>query len=320
MRFKLRQMEIFRAVMAGGTVSEAARMLHVSQPAVSRSVAYTEQKLGLTLFQRSGGRLVPTAAAQRLLTEVDRVYQSALKVNELASELASTSKGSIRLLSTPCVSDNVFPRAISRFALGNPDVGIRYRTVMSTDIPIEILSNRCDVAVSALPVDHPGLQSWRLCTGRILCVVNRDHPLARQAAVSIEDLVATPYISYITDSPFGLAVAREFEMCGMAFQPAISIERSQDAWALAKVGGWPALVDEFITWSHEATPFVVLPLTVPITVDLWVVVSRHVPLSIQSREFIEALELETNAVLPSASVTGTGSLNPVPPVFGGASP
>ena len=290
MHFKLRQMEIFRAVMTGGTVSAAAQMLHVSQPAVSRSLSYTEQKLGLMLFQRSGNRLVPTAAAERLLTEVDRVYQSALKVNELATELATTSKGSIRLLSSPCVSDNVFPRAITRFASANPEVTVRYRTVMSTDIPIELLSNRCDVAVSALPVHHPGLDSRSLCRGRMVCIGSRDHPLMQRASVSLAQLAAVPYISYITDSPFGLAVAREFENRGLAFRPAISVERSQDAWALVHAGGWPALVDEFITWASGPLPFAIRPLAEPITVELWVVTSKHVPLSVQAQDFIEGLE------------------------------
>ncbi|MFT4195619.1 LysR family transcriptional regulator [Ottowia sp.] len=292
-------MEIFRAVMTGGTISAAAKLLHVSQPAISRSLAYTEQKLGLMLFMRSGGRLVPTAAAQRLLAEVDRVYQSALKVNELATELATTSKGAIRLLSSPCLADNVVPHAIARFAQANPEVTIRYRSVMSTDIPLEIIGSRCDVAISALPVEHPGLQSWRLCSGRMLCLAGRDHPLASRRSVSVEDLAAMPYISYITDSPFGLAVAREFEHRGQSFRPAISVERSQDAYALVKASGLPALVDEFITWGADTSPFAMLPLAETITTDLWLVTSKHVPLSVQSREFIEILEQSLAAIAPA---------------------
>lgn len=302
MQFKLRQMEIFRAVMIGGSVSAAAQMLHVSQPAVSRALSFTEQKLGLRLFQRSSNRLVPTAAAKRLLGEVDRVYQSALKVNELATELAITSKSSIRLLSSPCVSDNVLPRAITRFASTNPAVTVRYGTVMPANIAIEVLSHRCDVAVSELPVNHPDLQSTRLCSGRMVCIGAPDHPLMQGASVSLEQLAAVPYISYITDSPIGLAVAREFENRGLLFRPAISLERSNDAWPMVHAGGWPALLAEFVSWTSRSLPLAIRPLADRINVELWVVTSKDVPLSVQSQVFIEDLKQSLHDVHSDADL------------------
>ena len=67
----LRQIEVFRAVMLAGSVNGAAQLLHVSQPAVSRLIAYTEQRLGFALFQRVRGRLHPTLEAQTLFHEVE---------------------------------------------------------------------------------------------------------------------------------------------------------------------------------------------------------------------------------------------------------
>ncbi|STV86800.1 transcriptional activator protein LysR [Klebsiella michiganensis] len=56
----LRHIEIFHAVMTTGNLTEAARMLHTSQPTVSRELARFEKVLGLTLFSRTRGRLQPT--------------------------------------------------------------------------------------------------------------------------------------------------------------------------------------------------------------------------------------------------------------------
>ena len=53
----LRQIEVFRAVMITGSVSGAARLLHVSIPAVSRLLSHTESRLGFLLFERVKGRL-----------------------------------------------------------------------------------------------------------------------------------------------------------------------------------------------------------------------------------------------------------------------
>lgn len=60
MKFRLRQMEAFRAVMLTGSIKAASQLLFTSQPAVSRIIAHTEQTLGLTLFRRVKGKLIPT--------------------------------------------------------------------------------------------------------------------------------------------------------------------------------------------------------------------------------------------------------------------
>ncbi|WP_268810299.1 LysR family transcriptional regulator, partial [Vibrio parahaemolyticus] len=70
----LRQLEVFYAIMQARTVSGAARLLHVSQPNVTRVLAHTEQQLGFALFERVKGRLVPTQEAKALLPEAEKVY------------------------------------------------------------------------------------------------------------------------------------------------------------------------------------------------------------------------------------------------------
>jgi DNA-binding transcriptional LysR family regulator len=62
----LRQIEVFHAVMLTGSLSEAGRMLFVTQPAVSRILASAENRLRYPLFERVKGRLHPTPEARRL--------------------------------------------------------------------------------------------------------------------------------------------------------------------------------------------------------------------------------------------------------------
>ncbi|MBC7209127.1 MAG: LysR family transcriptional regulator, partial [Pseudomonas sp.] len=63
MKLTIRHIEVFRAIMAAGSVTGAARLLFTSQPTVSRELARMEQVTGLNLFEREGGRLTPTAQA-----------------------------------------------------------------------------------------------------------------------------------------------------------------------------------------------------------------------------------------------------------------
>ena len=97
MKLNLRQIEVFRAIMISGSISGASKLLFVSQPAVSRLIAYTEQRLGLMLFERIKGRLSPTPEARRLFVEVTALYQNVQRVNEVADNLAENREGQLRL-------------------------------------------------------------------------------------------------------------------------------------------------------------------------------------------------------------------------------
>lgn len=68
----LRHIEIFHAVMTAGSLTEAAHLLHTSQPTVSREPARFEKVIGLKLFERVRGRLHPTVQGLRLFEEVQR--------------------------------------------------------------------------------------------------------------------------------------------------------------------------------------------------------------------------------------------------------
>ena len=62
---RLRHIEVFHAIMQAGSVSGAAQLLHISQPAVTKVLQHAELQLGLQLFDRVRGKLVPTPEAQR---------------------------------------------------------------------------------------------------------------------------------------------------------------------------------------------------------------------------------------------------------------
>src|SRR3546814_11398912 len=72
---KLRELEIFYAIMRGGSVTEAGRRLGISQPAVSAALKHSEDQLGMQLFRREHGRLEPTPEAMDLYPEVEALFQ-----------------------------------------------------------------------------------------------------------------------------------------------------------------------------------------------------------------------------------------------------
>ncbi|EKF42635.1 LysR family transcriptional regulator [Nitratireductor indicus C115] len=63
----IRQLKVIQTVCKTGSVTETARMLHVSQPAISKTVRQVEEETGLTLFENIQGRIFPTEQAHSLL-------------------------------------------------------------------------------------------------------------------------------------------------------------------------------------------------------------------------------------------------------------
>ena len=94
----LRQIEVFRAVMMAGSVTAAARTLRISQPAVSRLLRYTEDRLAAPLFSRVKGRIYPTAQARVLYEEVEKVYKGLDSVQDVARTLADNLVGQLRIV------------------------------------------------------------------------------------------------------------------------------------------------------------------------------------------------------------------------------
>ncbi|MBH5388541.1 methyl-accepting chemotaxis protein [Bradyrhizobium diversitatis] len=115
MQMNPRQIEAFRAVMLTGSMSVAAEMLKITQPAVSRLIKDLEADMKLLLFRREGNRLVPSHEATILFTEVDRFYVGMDRIAKIANELRHAKVGSLRIASIGALSLSCITQAISTF-------------------------------------------------------------------------------------------------------------------------------------------------------------------------------------------------------------
>ena len=105
----LRHIEIFHAVMTTGNLTEAARMLHTSQPTVSRELARFEKVLGLKLFERARGRLQPTVQGLRLFEEVQRSWYGLDRIVSAAESLREFRQGELSVACLPVFSQSFLP-------------------------------------------------------------------------------------------------------------------------------------------------------------------------------------------------------------------
>ncbi|SFC77553.1 DNA-binding transcriptional regulator, LysR family [Polaromonas sp. OV174] len=290
MKLNLRQIEVFRAIMLSGSISGAAKLLHVSQPAVSRLISYTEQRLGLSLFARIKGRLYPTPEARRLFEEVGALYQSVQRVNEVAENLAENRVGKLRIACSPSLGLSLMPRAIAAFGQRYPEVRIVLNTLIPTMMLQALLTQQIEFGVAYMPVIHPSLEARLLYENRIVAVLPDSHPLASRTSISPHDLINEPLIGYSNDIPLEQLVRQLFAGEEMQPTPKIEVQQAHVACAMVQAGVGVALVDEITVRGPIWSNVVVVPVDASVSAPINVF---HVMLEPQSRlaqEFIALLE------------------------------
>ncbi|OWT70237.1 MULTISPECIES: LysR family transcriptional regulator [unclassified Achromobacter] len=301
MRFSLRQMEVFRAVMLTGSIKGASKLLFTSQPALSRIVAHTENTLGLALFRRVKGKLVPTVEAEALYREVNHCYEHVLRIDEFARGLASGQSGTLNLACSPALSRGVVAATITAFVREYPNIQVNFVQILLNGMAQEVLSKKVDLAISVLPIEHPNLRVETFLEGRMVCVVPRGHALARKRRVSLADLGGHPLIAHHPNIPFGQLVASAFDKAGVAMRVSVHIHQTDMACSLVRAGAGVAVVDEF-TMAGMAWPDVqVLPLAEDILLYPSVVRSVFDTGRSHADKFIELLRKTTAGDLKSVT-------------------
>jgi len=248
----LRQIEVFRAVMLAGSVTDAARLLHVSQPGISRMLAHIELQLGLALFDRKKGRLLPTPEAQALYAEVSEVYGGIRRVSELADELKSGARLSLRVLSSPSTALVALPRAVAQLASEYPAARIYIETLPTREMLERLIQREADLAISTIPTDNALLASRPVGKWRLVCVFPKGHALASKRVLHPRDVLGDRLISFSRDTPQGRIID---DWCSSSKAKAISsveVRSGQMACALAASGAGVAIVDDLTAHAFRS--------------------------------------------------------------------
>jgi DNA-binding transcriptional LysR family regulator len=190
----LRHIEIFHAVMTTGNLTEAAQMLHTSQPTVSRELARFEKVLGLKLFERTRGRLHPTVQGLRLFEEVQRSWYGLDRIVSAAESLREFRQGELSIVCLP-VFLSLFTDPAS--ALSGPlSGGQPHHRAAGVPLLEEWLSaQRHDLGLTETLSTPAGTARTELLSLDEVCVLPAGHRLAGKTVLAPEDFHGENYIS-----------------------------------------------------------------------------------------------------------------------------
>jgi DNA-binding transcriptional LysR family regulator len=285
----LRQIEVFRAVMLTGSVSAAAELLHVSQPAVSKVLASAARQSGLALFARIRGRLVPTPEAQRLHEEVEAMWRGVEKLRDVERELAQPSGGTLRLVATASIASALLPRSIARVYERFPGLTCRAEVLVPNLLVDALLEGDADIGIALLPNEHPNVQAVKSYECGLSCVVPRGHALARRKVVRASDLQGHRLISSPPNTPYGQTLQRAYRG-GNDLHPDVEVRSAVTACWFVQAGVGIAVVDAAATAAIDRAGLVVLPFDSAEKIPVAVLMNRLRPPSVIEKAFVRAFD------------------------------
>lgn len=291
---RLRHIEVFNAVMLTGSVTAAARMINVTQPAVSRTLKHAELQLGFALFQRVGGRLHPTVEAQTLYPLIERLFAQLDEVQRLATSLRQgRGQKALRVLTTLALSYEVMPRAMQLFHRKHPGVVVHHQALHSPQIVASLVLQEADLGYVFGGVAHPALESERLAERRVVCVAPKgmfsDAEL-QAGCVPLQALASRPVVALDARDPLGITLAQVLRDHEVDLQPTMTVQTYHAALAMAQHGLGLALVESCTAASADRQRVDVLPVEPVIPTSVHALRPAACPNSLIARYFTRCLQ------------------------------
>lgn len=189
----LRQLRALSVVARSGSYTAAAASIGVTQPAVSLQIQTLQERLGLPLFERANGRLVPTEAGN-LLAALSQSIETL--VAETERQLAAMRAGQGGQVSIGAVSTAKYfvPFIISAFQQAHPNIEVRLVIGNRGEVLSLIRSNQLDLAIMGRPPDDLILESQTLGNHPHVIICAPGHHLAGKASVDVATLGAETFL------------------------------------------------------------------------------------------------------------------------------
>lgn len=186
----------FLTVYRSGGVSNAAKVLHRSQPAISRRIALLEQDLGVPLFERVSGRTVLSDAGRVMVPYAERAVAATQDAENAVRSLTRSNSGPVALAVVGTLAGGGLAAIMRRFAREHPDVTLTLRTARSAEVSDLILRGEATVGLRYDFDRSSDLDYERLFAERLVVVCAPDHPRAGRRVAKLAELRHERWIAF----------------------------------------------------------------------------------------------------------------------------
>lgn len=177
----------FKVIAEKENMSRAAETLHVSQPALSKTISKLENSLGVTLFERKKGRISLSPIGQEFYQQVAKAFAC---IDEGQRLIDAYKQNSSSIVTIGCPVAELLNSLLMSYLSTHKHDSLQISQFLYTpeELQTQLLSGKLDFALTPIPFHDPEISQIKLMDEEILLVVGRGHPLAKQQFVRLEAL------------------------------------------------------------------------------------------------------------------------------------
>lgn len=268
---KFNQLIYFAAVCQYGTVTEAARQLHISQPSLTSSIRQLESEYQVNLFHRVGRHLTLTREGEQLLVWAQEILKK-VSDTETPSGTSADAKESGFYWGSPMIGSFLFPGS-SRGFRGIPEIDLEIQEQSSREIYRLLAEEQLELAIALLnDVDSTIFKCRKLYTTELCCCVSRNHPLANASSVDMK-LMERERVVLLRGSQYHVeCVMKRYDEAGV--RPLVVLRSAQLATIKRLVETGQVISFLFREAVDPREQISVLPLDPPLLLDVGTVYKR----------------------------------------------
>ncbi|MCX2725267.1 LysR family transcriptional regulator [Roseibium salinum] len=303
MNLSIRQLATFREVMRSGSISEAARTLGRTQPAVSSTIAGLETELELKLFMREQGRLVPTPEAEFFLDEAEAILERLETSKRTLRGLANREHGQLRIAGIPEAVADFLPNSLAQFIADKPSVKVALASRTSTEIEELIAAQHYDIGFAETPRARNSFDQVDFDL-ECMCAIPASDPLAAREVITPTELDGYPLALLHHEHRSHKQTLARFRDAGVRFNQRFELQTASPGLRFVEAGLCALVCDMITAYKAQESsrlgmgpPLIVFrPFRPRVQNSLSILTPTHRPISIVARDFCNFLSSEVASI------------------------
>ena len=226
MNITLKQLQIFSTVAEQQSYTQAAKLLYLTQPAISMQMKQLEEEVGVPLFDRLGKNIALTQAGEELLHYAGNIRLQLAEAEEVLEEIKGLKRGKLHL--TMASTANYFaPQLLAAFHRKYPDAKVILDVTNRSGLIDAVEHNRTDMAIMGKPPGGHGLVGIPFMDNPLVIIAPPSHPLAGRKLIRLQELAQEPFIVREGESGTRIAAERFFAEHGIQLITGMEMNRSE---------------------------------------------------------------------------------------------